>query len=110
MMPELQRLHDDYARRGVVVLGISTSEKGGDPQQLMKDRGYSYSLLLNGETIMDAYRVMGMPVVYIIDREGRILNGDAGASEAADIARRALIDEYLGKQGAERRVDLVLRP
>ncbi|OFW06601.1 MAG: hypothetical protein A3H96_13125 [Acidobacteria bacterium RIFCSPLOWO2_02_FULL_67_36] len=99
LMPALQRLHDDYASRGVVVLGISTSERGGDPAQLMKDRGYTYTLLVNGESIMDAYHVAGMPVVYVVGGNGRILHADAGADEEASAARRKVIDDLLHGRG-----------
>lgn len=95
MMPGLQRLHDAFSGRGVVVIGISTSEHGGDPAQLMKDRGYSYTLLLNGEAISKSFHVVGMPVVYVVGRDGRILHADVGADDAAAEARRALITRVL---------------
>src|SRR5437763_11559292 len=71
LMPGMQKLHDDLSNRGVVVFGISTDEHGGDPAQLMKDRGYTYGLLLNGESIAEAYQVVGLPTVYVIGVDGR---------------------------------------
>jgi len=98
VLPELQRLHEEFSPRGVVVLGISTSERGGNPAQLLRERGYTYGLLLNGEAIAASYHVIGMPVVYVIGADGTILHGDVGADEAAGAARRALVAQYLSAQ------------
>jgi thiol-disulfide isomerase/thioredoxin len=99
VMPELQRLHEDFATRGLVVLGVNTSERLGDPAQLMKDRGYTYTLLLSGETIADRYQVEGMPTTYVIGADGRILHADVGADAATADARRALIARQLSPHG-----------
>jgi thiol-disulfide isomerase/thioredoxin len=101
MLPELQRLHDEYAKDGVVVIGISTSESGGDPAQLMKDRGYSYQLLLQGESIAGAFHVEGMPVAYVIGRDGRVVHADVGASDDAASSRRAAIIRLLGRRNSQ---------
>ncbi len=98
-MPALQKLHNDLSRRGVAVLGISTNERGVDPVQLMKDRGYTYELLLNGETISKAYSVAGMPTIYVIGVDGRIIHSGFGANEIAEQRRRTLIEGYLTEHG-----------
>jgi len=99
VMPELEQLHRDLSSRGVVVLGVSTSEVGGDPAQLMKDRGYTYTVLLNGERVAPTYHVVGMPVTYVIGIEGRILSADVGVDKVASQSRRALIMRYLADHG-----------
>jgi peroxiredoxin len=99
VMPELQKLHNDLAKRGVQVLGISTGEHEGDPVRLMKDRGYSYELLLNGETIAQAYRVVGLPTIYVIGVDGLIIQAGFGANEIAAQRRRTFIEDYLTQQG-----------
>ena len=99
VMPQLEDLHREFSSRGVVVVGISTSEQGGDPAQLMKDRGYTYPLLLNGESISEQYHVVGMPVLYVVDGDGRILHAEVGAEKSAAAPRRAVIGRYLAKNG-----------
>jgi peroxiredoxin len=99
LMPEMQKMHEDLSKRGVVVFGISTGEHGGDPAQLMKDRGYTYGLLLNGETIAEDYHVVGLPTVYVIGVDGRIIHCGFGANEALEGRRRAYIEEYLSQHG-----------
>jgi peroxiredoxin/outer membrane lipoprotein-sorting protein len=94
-MPWLEKLHKDLLKRGVVVVGISTGEKGGDPVQLMKDRGYTYNLMLHGETISQAYAVIGLPTMYIVGVDGRIIYSGFGTNPTLDVHRRALIEDYL---------------
>ncbi len=98
-MPGLQKLHDDLSKRGVVVLGISTGERGGDPQRLMKERGFTYGLLLNGETITEAYHVVGLPTIYVVGVDGRIIHAGFGANEIAQQRRKGFIEDYLTQHG-----------
>jgi peroxiredoxin len=98
-MPWLEKIHVALSKRGVVVMGISTGERGGDPVQLMKDRGYTYSLMLHGETISEAYAVVGLPTIYVVGIDGRIIYSGFGSNPALEAHRRAIIETYLKQQG-----------
>ncbi len=76
-MPEVQKLHEQYGKQGVVVLGISTWESG-DPVALMKEKGYTYPLLLNGDEVAETYGINGIPTTFVIGRDGKILYGQVG--------------------------------
>ena len=48
-MPAMQKLHDDYADRGVALFSINCRERGRlDPVKYLRDRGFSYPVLVNG--------------------------------------------------------------
>ena len=98
-MPWLENLNKNLAKRRVVVMGISTGEHGGDPVRLMKDRGYSYLLMLNGETISEAYAIAGLPTMYVVGTDGRIIYSGIGTNPHLDQQRSALIEDYLKQQG-----------
>jgi peroxiredoxin/outer membrane lipoprotein-sorting protein len=98
-LPWLQKVHNDLSNRGVVVFGVSTDERGGDPIQLMKDRSYTYELLLNGEAISKSYGVVGMPTFYIVGVDGRIIYSGSGADATLEQRRRALLEGYLTQKG-----------
>jgi peroxiredoxin len=72
VMPRMQKLHEKFADKGVVVFGVNSWENG-DAISLMKEKRYSYGLLLNGEEIAEAYKVATLPVVYVIGIDGRII-------------------------------------
>jgi len=76
-MPVLQKIYDRYAQKGIVVLGISTWESG-DPVQYMRKNRYSYKLLLDGDDVAKKYKVSGIPTLYIIGPDGKILYCEVG--------------------------------
>lgn len=98
-LPWLQKVHNELSKRGVVVLGISTGEHGGDPVQLMEDRKYTYRLLLNGEAISKSYGVGAMPTFYMIGVDSRIIYSGIGVDAALEQRRRTLLEDYLKQQG-----------
>lgn len=71
-MPAMQKLHEKYGARGVEIVGVNAWEES-NPAAYMKEKGYTYSLLLKGETVADAYHASTLPTIYVIDPDGRIL-------------------------------------
>jgi peroxiredoxin len=78
VMPRMEKLHQKYGERGVVVFGVSSFETG-DPVALMKKKKCTYGLLLKGEEIAPAYGVETLPVVCVIGPDGRVVYSHAGA-------------------------------
>ena len=94
VMPELQRIHEDYAEQPVKVVGVNVWEQG-DPGALMADSGFTYTLLLEGDSVAGDYLVSGIPTLYLIDMEGRILFRARGAGGSTGEELRAAIDGAL---------------
>jgi thiol-disulfide isomerase/thioredoxin len=90
VMPRMQRLHEKYKEKGVVVLGVNSWERS-DPVALMTKRRYSYGLLLKGEGIAESYNVMSLPVVYIIGVDGKVIYCHEGVD---DKNLSSLIEKY----------------
>jgi len=90
-MPAIQKVHEKYRDKGVVVIGISCREKAGaDPAKMMRDKGCDYGLLLNGEKITSDWHVPGYPTLYVIDQQGRIAHAELGFDRD--------LEEKLGEQ------------
>ncbi len=53
------------------VLAITIGEDG-DPAAFLKEKGYDFTLLPDGEDVAKLYGIRGTPGVLIIDREGRV--------------------------------------
>ena len=79
VMPEMQKMHEQYKDRGVVVIGMNGGERGGDPVGYMKQKGYDYKLLLNAETVMGDYGVRGIPAFFVIAPDGKLMWQGTGA-------------------------------
>lgn len=90
IMPQMQKLHEKYKDRGVAVFGVSSWEKN-DPGLLMKEKHYTYGLLLKGEDIADRYGVDTLPAVYIIGADGRVVYRHQGVAwDFGSIIKRQL--------------------
>jgi len=94
-MPSLQKLHEKYHQRGVDIIGINAWEES-NAAAYMKEKGYTYGLLLKGETIAEAYRANALPTIYIIGVDGKIIYRSVGA-DAENLA--AVIEQKLKEQG-----------
>jgi thiol-disulfide isomerase/thioredoxin len=77
-MPGVQKLHEEFAGKPVKVFGVNCWESG-DAAKYMRQKGYTYGLLLNADKVADAYHVSGIPTFYVIDPAGRIAHADVGA-------------------------------
>lgn len=95
VMPRMQKLHEKFADKGVVVFGINSWENG-DAIALMKKKRYSYELLLNGEQIAQAYKVTTLPVVYIVGLDGEIIYCHEGEDQK-DLS--TVVEKYLKAKG-----------
>lgn len=95
-MPSLQSLHEKFSERGVKVIGISCREPAhADPAKTMKDRGFTYGLLLNGDRVAQAYHVSGYPTFYAIDGEGRIIHRHSGYGKGMEEMLGSMIEAHL---------------
>lgn len=94
-MPSLQKLHEKYHQRGVDIIGINAWEES-NAAAYMKQKGYTYGLLLKGETIAEAYRAHTLPTIYIIGVDGKIIYRSVGA-DAENLT--AVIELKLKEQG-----------
>jgi thiol-disulfide isomerase/thioredoxin len=96
-MPLVQKVHEAYPSDVVRVFGVSTSERGGDPAALMKDKGFTYGLLLNGESIAPFYGVRSLPTFYVLDKKGRVMHASRGYNPNKEKAIRRAIDAAIAR-------------
>jgi len=96
-MPHIAKMHRELEDEGLVVLGVSISERSReDPIEYMESHGYDYTLLLDGEDAARAYGVSSIPTLIVVDPNGRIIERQSGFSEARAGATESLIRETLG--------------
>ena len=96
-MPEVQKLHERFAERGVAVLGINIWETA-DPTAFMQANGFTYPLLIEGDPVAGAYDVPGIPALYVIGPDGVFLHVH-GEDEVDFEALATMIDRHLKEQG-----------
>jgi len=70
LMPHLQSIKDEY-RDQVDVYAINISD-GDDPESYIKNNGYEFTLLLDGDEIAELYEVEGTPGLVVVDSRGQM--------------------------------------
>jgi peroxiredoxin/YHS domain-containing protein len=87
-MPQLQKLHGKYAEKGLVVLGVSIDEKGEKAvKPFVAKRKFTYPIVLDGgdKPMWQAYGVKGVPALFLINREGKIVRQWVGKPEPKEV-------------------------
>ena len=93
-MPEIQKVHEHFRDQPVKVFGVNCMEgAGGDPAKYMRSQKYTYSLLLDGDSVADRYNVSGIPTFYVVDQQGRIAFSSVGAGSEEGLT--AIIEKLL---------------
>jgi len=84
-LPELQKLHDQYARRGLTVLAIHTQSNPQAAREHVEQQGYSFPVgLAAGKETFSGYLVRGLPCCFLIDRQGRLVQGPSRTLPTSD--------------------------
>lgn len=98
-MPSIEKLHDEFGRRGLAVVAISVDDPGAEQRIL----DYAKELKLTFEILHDPrqvttrnYQITGYPETFIIARDGTIRRKLIGAADWSSDANRALVRELLG--------------
>lgn len=82
-LPALQALHEKYNSKGLKLIGIDpfdTKEKDEIDTFLTK-RGITYTVLLGGKEVANAYNVSGYPTIYLINKKREIIFKQVGYGE-----------------------------
>lgn len=87
-LPELERLHQQLAARGVVIVGISLDKERKNALDLAGALKLKFKLLHDPEgKVAEVYDPPKMPSSYVIDRDGVVRFVNEGFSGAADVAK-----------------------
>jgi len=96
-MPGIQKLHEKYKDKPVAVFGVNCRERPGgmDPMAYVKEQKFTYGQLLKGDAVAGAYRVGGIPCLYVIGPDGKIIQAIAGYSPAIEQMLSSVIEKAI---------------
>jgi glutathione peroxidase-family protein len=95
-MPRLQKLHEEYGPKGFSVVGIATDEEGAKlVTPAVAKLKVKYPILLTEPSTWKNYDVETLPALFLIDRNGQIVQRFGGNTEHKQIAEavRKLVGE-----------------
>jgi peroxiredoxin len=100
-MCHLQKLHEQYRDKGLVVLGFNCSDDKQIALEFLRENKATFPTILDSSEAgtkvgFRDYRASGVPLNYILDRQGKVVDAWYGYEEGH---KRAL--EALQKAGLE---------
>ncbi len=85
-VPGIEKIYETYKDKGLVVLGVSLDEGGWDSvQSFIKDNGITYTVLKGTDDVASDYQVRTIPMLYVVDKEGRISKRYLGFGNESDL-------------------------
>jgi len=100
-MCHLQELHEKYKDKGMVILGFNCSDDKRIAMEFLKENSATFTNILDSSdaatrTGFEGYRMSGVPLNYIIDKEGKVVDAwygyEKGHKRALDALRKAGLD------------------
>lgn len=98
-MPSIEKLHREFAPRGLAVVAVSVDEAGTEDhiREFVRELGLTFEILHDpAKAISRDWQITGYPETFVIGREGTIRKKVIGAADWSSPANRALIGELLG--------------
>jgi len=88
-MPVLQAFHKKYERDGFTVIAINDGDPTADVLQFVKDFKLTFPVWLDPTYIAteQAFKTLGLPTSYIIDRNGTVRSYWVGAIDRKNLER-----------------------
>ena len=90
---KLRELQERWTSRGVRVLAVSTDQDPEVLKQFVTQQGLPYPIIVDAQTessVADQYGISGIPVTYVIARDGRIFARLSGTSDIVGTVQHAL--------------------
>jgi len=98
--PFMERMNQDLAPRGLVILGVNMDARPEDAQHFLARHPVSFPVALSGNAdCARKFGVGGMPSSYLIDRKGVIRSVHVGFRPGEAAALRSLVEHTLAEQG-----------
>jgi peroxiredoxin len=82
-MVHLQKLHKKYGDKGLVILGLNWADDKKIALEFLRENSATFPTILDSsqaarDIVWRGYKASGVPVSYIIDREGKIADAWSG--------------------------------
>jgi thiol-disulfide isomerase/thioredoxin len=95
-IPLLVKLQKMYGEQGLVVVGISMDDDGWKSvRPWLEEKNVNYPIVVGNRELADQYKLVGMPLTALVDRQGRIADLRPGVLDKAGVQQeiKALLQE-----------------
>ena len=70
-LPAFNKVHRDFAAKGVAMIGVSMDEPGTPVQPFLHDHPIDYTVAKGGDAVAKEYNLESYPVTLVFDRTGK---------------------------------------
>ncbi len=92
--PEVQKLHEEFAPRGVEFVAVSLRENPDDVRRFIERTGYTVRVVADTDgAIGSRYGVMAIPSIVVVGQDGRVELITVGHSPEREGALRQLLEQ-----------------
>lgn len=102
VVPRVERLHREFGRRGLVVLGVSADADPAEREAFVRRLGITFIVLQDpgGGAIRRGYGTSRLPELYLIDRAGTVRAVYPGRLESREQELRDRVEVLLARPKA----------
>ncbi len=98
-IPHLVELNRKYGKQGLQILGMSADEDGERAVKTFAEQNrISYPVALAGESTLVDFGVRSVPVMFVIDKRGRVAEVFRGFTEEVGRSSEQLIKKLLAEK------------
>ncbi|MEX0613553.1 MAG: TlpA disulfide reductase family protein, partial [Pirellulales bacterium] len=96
-LPDIQKLHEKYSDRGLVVLAVHSQQGADACAAFVKEQGYAFPVALDSGKTAEAYSISSWPTYFLVDRAGNVVQGFVNEPPSA-----AAIEALLGGANSQK--------
>lgn len=86
--PHLVELQHEYADRGLQIIGVSMDDTSEPVREFYEQFHVNYPVVMGNAKTGEAYGgVLGLPIAFLLDRNGRIVSKHIGPTKAETFDR-----------------------
>ena len=90
-IPDFVEMQQKYGPQGLQVIGISMDDSAKPVRAFYEQQKMNYPVAVGDAKLADQYGgMMGLPITFVIDREGRIAKKFVGATDPARIEQEVV--------------------
>lgn len=98
-IPHLVELNRKYGKQGLQILGLSLDEDGERPvRTFAEEYRINYPVALAGETVSVDFGIRSVPVMFVIDKKGRIAEIYRGFNDEIGRSLENLVKKLLAEK------------
>ena len=88
-----------YGRQGLQIVGISADEDGDKAVRIFTEyHRISYPVVVAGESLMVDYGVRSVPVMFVIDKKGKVAEVFRGFTDVVGRSSEQLVKRLLAEK------------